>query len=39
MSKDVRTFSVGLEKAGQLLHIHKPANIDAHIGALKVANP
>jgi UbiD family decarboxylase len=34
MSKDMRTFIVDLDKAGQLLQIKKPVNIDTEIGAL-----
>ena len=34
MSKDMRTFLADLEKAGQLLHIKNPVDVDKEIGAL-----
>jgi 2,5-furandicarboxylate decarboxylase 1 len=34
MSKDMRTFLADLEKAGQLLHVKKPVDVDKEIGAL-----
>ncbi len=34
MSKDLRTYLADLDRAGQLLHIKKPVDIDTEMGAL-----